>query len=505
MKHLTRPPRNIAALSAGAILCLSLAACGGGGGGSTGGTSGTGPTSTSYSLTVTGLASGQSATLMDGTQPIPITANGPVDLQSVQPTDAVSIAQQPGSQTCELVFGSTASTSTTVAQLESTTGAEVDCSTYPAATPSLPQAGVQTGITTPDVIANPIVTPVFFSNDPTAAQGQESTFLSALVASKLWSTLAQYGVGKATVAAPIVLSTAAGSSFLNSTAQSLLSANAAAWSGGALDTNRFFIFYLPNGTKLADNPTANAYHSVADLGPSATPISYAVVPLPSDYTQQQATEHELMEGSADVGAHGYSTVPDQWGAVYTTGMELADLCQPQTAATVTAMQTTESDLAGYVLQPIWSNAAAASFQNPCVPDATASDNAVFGATPASPVTLSGYIGAVADTFAQGAIINPGASVTIPMRLFATSPNVGMMQLSASMIKGYSNATSPDLSGWTFTFDHSSQGINGDTVNLTVTAPADAGTGVYFAVVTVKNSNGYTYEWPLSLASSTSFN
>ena len=401
---------KFAYLACAVVTILALAACGGGGGG---GGSSNAPSAAALSLTVTGLGNGQSAMLKTGSLSIPITANGNVATAALQPTDTISISQQPSGQTCELVFGYTATTSATAAQLESATSTisttsatgkpEVDCSTYPAVQPPLPQVGTSNG-TSPVVTPSPIVTPVFFSNDPAAAQAQETTFLQQLVASKLWSTLSQYGVGAATVAPPIVLSTAAASLFTNSTAQSLTQANAATWSGGALDPNRFFIFYVPNGTTL-DVPGAAAYHSAAYVfnGSSYVAIPYAVVPLPSDPLNQEFTEHELMEGSADPTGQGYlMTTTDSLGwqdIGRTNAGEIGDMCDNYT--------TSEPDLPNYVLQPIWSNLAAGNAQAPCVPTQNNGDHSVFGAALITPSTLSGASG----NFENGAIVQAGGSVT----------------------------------------------------------------------------------------------
>ena len=522
-------------LRAGALaaaLCLScvlLTACGGGGGGggsasSSGGSVATGtpsgggapspaaPSTSALSLQVTGLGAGQSVTLGGGSSPTTLSQNGTARLQ-VLASNALSITQQPSGQTCELelpgvggtVAGGTypsltVATSLALSQIGQAT-VTVDCSVYPALSPTLPQvgpsanAGLQGG--NPLVMPNPILTPVFFSNDPAVAQTQETSFLQQLVASSLWSTLAQYGVGGATVSAPILLTTPIGSSFQHSTTDNLLINQAASWEGGVLDSRHFFVFFLPNGTAL-DLPGAAAYHTGVYVGVNQTLVPYAVVPLPSNAWNQIATQHEVMEGVADPnGYQGYAQVQGSANALWapvingSNGTEIGDMCEMYT--------TSETDLPQYIVQPIWSNLAAASFQNPCVPPAQATGSALFGAVPAasSLTTLTGAQGSF-----SGVLVKAGASVTIPLQVFSTSPSVGAITLGAGISKVYTSSATSDSLGWSFHFDR--QGINGDTINLTITAPADAGPGAYVVDLIAADNQGKVRFWPLAVSTSMNY-
>ena len=511
------------------MVCFSglLAACGGGGGGSGGssgggsGGTGGGGSSVSHSpigsslaalsFPVTGLAAGQSVTFSSGAGSTTLSQDGSVELQAPG-TGTLTIAQQPSGETCEFeirtsspnpaggVFSNlTVGTSVPVAEVQSAP-ATVNCSVYPAQTPALPQVGVNAKLVppgqSPQVMPTPIITPVFFSDDPVAAQARESSFLQELVSSRLWSTLSQYGVGGASVTAPIQLSTAAGSSFNRSTTDALLQTHAAAWDGGTLDSRHFFVFFLPNGTTL-DVQGAGAYHTAVSVGAGGTLVPYAVVPLPSDPLDQIAAEHEVMEGVADPSGYlGYAQVQgsasDLWAPIVNnSSTEIGDMCEMYT--------TSESDLSGYVLQPIWSNQAAALFQDPCVPGSAISGGALFGAVPASSAiaTLSGYLGSL-----QGVVVPAGKSVTIPMDLFASSPSVGAITLGAMVKAAYTGSGSYDVSGWSLKVDQ--QGINGDTVNLSITAPADAGPGLYVVDLTVADNQGQVFFWPLAVATTANY-
>ncbi len=460
------------------------------------------------SFQVSGLNSGQNLTISGGSSSATISQNGSAQLQA-SAAATLSIAQQPSGETCEFevettqgsgTFASlTAGTSVQVAQMRNAI-VSVSCSSYPALTPTLPQVGPGTSgnsqTPTPEVMPDPIITPVYFSNDPASAQGQETSFLQKLVASSLWSTLAQYGVGAASVTQPVVLSSSAASPFSRSTAANLLTTNAASWEGGTLDSRHFFVFFLPNGTTL-DVAGAAAYHTGVYVGTNSTLVPFAIVPLPSDASNQIATEHEVMEGVADPSGYlGYAQLTGSdnylWGPVIgNTGTEIGDMCEIYT--------TTEADLSSYILQPIWSNQAAAAAQDPCVPGSAISGGALFGAVPAtsSIATLSGYLGSF-----QGSVVPAGKSVTLPMRLFASSTAVGPITLNAIVKAVYTNSGSSDLQGWSLHVDK--QGLNGDTVNLTITAPADAGSGLYVVDMAAADSQGQVYFWPLAVSTTANY-
>ena len=517
----TTLPR-MAALAAAFCLGTLLAACGGGGGGGGGGSAGgSGGSSVSHSpigsslaalsFDVSGLDPGQSVTFGSSAGSITLSQDGSVQLQAPG-TGTVSITQQPSGETCEFEVRPTSSAAVTgggasltvassvsVAQIQSAI-ASVHCAAYPAQAPMLPQVGVNTIMAPPGqspvVMPAPIITPVFFSDDPTAARTQESSFLQDLAASKLWSTLDQYGVGGATVTAPVDLSVAAGSSFSRSTTDSLLQAHAAAWEGGTLDSAHFFVFFLPNGTTL-DVQGAGAYHTAVSVGTNGTLVPYAVVPLPSDASNQIAAEHEVMEGVADPSGYlGYAQLQGAarylWAPIVNNNStEIGDLCEMYT--------TSESDLSAYVLQPIWSNQAAALSQDPCVPGSGVSAGVLFGAVPASSAiaTLNGYLGSF-----QGSLVQAGKTVTIPLQLFASTPDVGAITLGAIVKSVYTGSGSSDLQGWSLRVD--SQGINGDTVNLSITAPADAGPGLYVVDLAAADNQGQVFYWPLAIATTANY-
>ena len=135
--------------------------------------------------------------------------------------------------------------------------------------------------------------------------------------------------------------------------------------------------------------------------------------------------------------------------------------------------TSEPDLPEDILQPICSTLAAASLQNPCVPAAQATRGALFSAAPpaSSLTTLTGTQGSF-----TGVLVKAGANMTVVLQVFSTSPSLGAITLGADISGSYTSPRTSDFVGWSFHFDR--QGINGDTMNPTITAPADAGPGAY---------------------------
>lgn len=467
-----------------AALTLALAGCGGGGGGGGSG-SAAGTQAAQLSLSVSGLPSGQTVALVAGSQTLDVSSNGVhAFAQSVPMSGTLSIGSQPAGSSCLLLVGGQAGTSFALSSAMAS-GVSVYCSSYPAFTPTLPQVSAPAG-TTARVLSSPVVTPVFYADDPVAAQSQQLAFLQVLVQSSLWRTLQQYGVGNAAVRPPVVLSTNAGSPYTLAQAVNDVATHAAAWAGGTLTPQQFFVLYVPHGTVL-DVAGAAAYHS--DTYVNGTLVSFAVVPLPASAQDQIATEHELLEGSADPdGSSGYSTVPDAalWSLLSrNSSTEIGDMCELYT--------TSESDLAGYVLQPIWSNAAAAALADPCVPQA---DMSMFGAVPSLPATLSGAQGQV-----PGVVVPPGSSVTVPVRLFATTPAVGIEYVSADMAGYYSSAA--NASGWSLHLDKSS-GLNGQTLDLTITAPATAAPGLFVFELIAADTSGRIQRWPGAVANSANY-
>ncbi len=482
-------------LGAAALSCAALlSACGGGG---LGGFSGM--TSVSVSVLASGIPAGTQVIVQGGSQTMAISANGTTAFpQPLSDFDTISVVTPPaGGSICQFLNGDTAGGSIAVAAISGTT-VDLECSVYPAFNPTLPQLGPSNG-GSPNVFSSPVVTPVFFNNVSASSQSQETSFLSNLVQSGLWPVLSQYGVGTPTVRSPVVLTTGAPSSFTTADAANLVTADAATWDGGTLLPQSFFMIYVPNGTNIGVS-NAGAYHSATTI--NGTLVGYAVIPV-SGTNDESAPQHELMEGVADPdGTSGYSTFPGAiaWAAQIgqfgspSPGTEIGDMCENYATTYLGAFG---DPLNGYVVQPIWSNTVAAIPANPCVWNTTSTAQ-IAGAIPTLPSTLTDSNGA---NPVQGVIVAAGSSVTIPVKVFSQNVSSGVLSLSADLT-GYFGTGTATLTGWGFSFDRQ-YALNGDTVNLTITAPASYAAGLYTFSVTAVSALG-SFSWPGGISSSTTY-
>ena len=460
-------------------LCAAvlLAACGGGGGG--GGTA----TTVSMNIAASGIPSGSTVVLQGGSQALSVSANGTVTFSGLSQGDTISVSSQPvGGSTCVFFNQGVAGTSVALSAITGST-VSLECSVYPAFNPTLPQVGAPNA-GTPNVFSAPVITPVFYNNVPSASQTQETSFLSMLTGSSIWGVLAQYGIGTPTIRAPVVLPTSAPSSLTTADISNLVTANAASWDGGTVLPQSFFMIYVPNGTSIGTSGTA--YHSAVTI--NGTLVGYALIPV-SGTNDESSPEHELMEGVADPdGVSGYSTFPGalSWAAQIgqfgsaNPGTEIGDMCEND----VTTYSGSSGDpLNGYVLQPIWSNSAAADPANPCVWNSTSTQQ-IAGAIPVLPSTLTDSSGL---NPVAGVVVAPGASVTIPVHVFSQNVSFGVLSLSANLT-GYTGTGTGTTTGWTFSFDKQ-YALNGDTANLTITAPASYTPGLYTFSVNAVSSAG----------------
>jgi len=398
---------------------------------------------------------------------------------SSAPSTASNSSQDSGSTS------SSGSTSTTPAQ---------PAVPYPAFTPPLPV--ITSHVAKPQVIAHPIVIPVFFPGTPD--QSATAGYLQSLVQSNNWGTLAQYGVTTATIGTPIVASSNPPATVTTTDIDNFVGANAAAWTPSPTGSEIYVLFYPTSTTSIANNPGVG-YHTVRWLNPANfnSAVEYAVIPYKSLQADAYLIYHEIAETATDPNIQGYywpNIDSTAWLSMYDGYMELADAC------TATDFFP-ESDL-GQAEHAIFSDANVLAGQSPCsIPSSAANSLQMFGGFPVLTATQASQKSSLnpnAQNIDHVVHIAPGASVTIPVKLFSYGPlpaaiNVQILQLNLASDK--SNAA-------TFTLDKST-GNNGDTINLTITAPSTALSGstpyITFSVLTmVRDSSGnehYGYPFP----------
>jgi hypothetical protein len=247
--------------------------------------------------------------------------------------------------------------------------------------PVLPQV-VDVGGT---FLASPKVLPILYASDPGATD--ILAFLQELATTSYWAqTTSEYGVGPLTVLPAIMLTDPAPKSVTDAMLESSVASNTSganpAW--GTADPSTIYLFVLPEGTIEADAEGAcctgyDGYHFQTDVrvGSGVVTVPYALSCAcpgfdgPGITDLQERTidmSHELVETATDPfpDSDPAYTQEDDDDMVWTlvTDGEVADMCEFNDDANVIPPGST------YMVQRSWSNAAAARFENPCVPVVT---------------------------------------------------------------------------------------------------------------------------------------
>jgi len=379
----------------------------------------------------------------------------------------------------------TSSTATTSSSSSSSSSGGLDggavSTTYPAFPPDVPQVETAGGV----VLASPTLVPVFFAGEDATIQASLTDFLAKVGATTYWADVtAEYGVGPAVSATPVVLTETAPATIDDSAIQTWLTGkldgNDPAWP--AADANTLYVLHYPAGTTVTlDGNTSctdfGGYHNSAalDAAHGAVPAVYAVVPRCADFGGLKginavtgAESHELVEACTDPTprepplVQGY-VQPDEahlyWYYVVGGG-EVGDMC-----AQFPDVFTRFPELA-YEVQRTWSNASAAAGHDPCVPELPGEVYAT--AMPVMTDDLSfNFDGATVPM--RGVKIPMGQSKTIDIDLSSEGDTGGPFTVE---VKDWSQLLTgqPAL---TFSLDNDS-GQNGEILHLTLT-PVKAGT------------------------------
>ena len=532
------------------LATVSLAACGGGGGGgsssatSSGGSSGSGGTTqlascttTTYNdavdqgvapcLTVTGLSSGQSVSVSDGTNTLTENSNGTFDFPTlkngtqnggvVPPSATFSITATTGGATCSLSGGTATTTPYSVTAL---------CAKYPAVSPGLPKVTTMPGVSgTAQVIASPVIVPVYISTGSLATgnEANDATFLSELVSSQEWGLLSQYGVGAATVDAAVTVNPGSWSQYHTVTNADLSTiVQGVAAQRVTLTPSSVLVVYLP--PTVAVSPTVSGGTGyTGTVASGSTNVPFALVTDDSTNGQYIANSSVYWEAAAGIvndttnaDGNGYawmSANPDLWlgtSVDYAAGVD----GEYASGATTVGVGTVCVGLGGPLqatdistgdIFPIWSQSDAAAGRNPCQPAAvvvngstqvTLSDPSTpfVGVVPQGTTAVTGTLGGVARTD-QAIVVAPGQSVTVQAQVFTTAAvqdmaaSIGVMsyinaqgvtsqesgqpRITVSPIK---NLTRPDATGIN----------NGDTIEFTVTASSTPFKGMYILEAATNN-------------------
>ena len=561
-----------------ALATVSLAACGGGGGssgsaagggGSTGGGGATqlaSCTTTTYNdavdhgvapcLTVTGLSSGQSVSVFDGSATLTESSNGTFNFPTIDngtatnggvvpPSATFSITATTGGATCSLSGGTAATTPYAVSAL---------CAKYPAVSPNLPKVTTMPGVSgTAQVIASPTIVPVYISTGSLATgnESNDATFLSQLVNSQEWGLLSQYGIGAATVDTAVTVnpgSWSSGHAVTSADLSTILQGVQA--QGVTLSASTVLTVYLPVGVYV--NPVVNSGTGyTGTVASGSTSVPFALVTDNSSNGQYIANSSVYWEAEADIvndvtnaDGNGYawmSANPDLWlGASVTqqstafendaTSIGVGTVCLSADGGIMQAPDISTGDIVS-----IWSQTDANAGRNPCQPNADFYDNTqpnptvtlsdsstpFVGVVAQGTTAVTGTLGGVSRTD-QAIVVAPGQSVTVQAQVFTTAA-VQDMAASVNVVSYISGADTGNcsfqsaggvqpiaglctplvsVSAVKNVTRPSATGVNnGDTLEFTITASSTPFKGMYLLTVMLGSENVVT---PIAVTNSTTW-
>jgi hypothetical protein len=337
------------------------------------------------------------------------------------------------------------------------------------AQPVLPQV-VDVGGT---FLASPKVQPILYASD--AGGTDILAFLQELATTSYWGqATSEYGVGPLTILPAIMLSDPPPASVTDAMLESSLASNTSganpAW--GAADPSTIYLLVLPEGTIESDSEGAcctdyDGYHYQTDvgMGSSVVTVPYALScacpgfdgPNVSDLQERTIDmSHELIETATDPfpDSDPAYTQEDDANIVWTlvTDGEVADMCEFNDDANVIPAGST------YMVQRSWSNAAAARFENPCVPVVTTTPYLNSFPQLGSISIDSGHV------TTQGLSIPLGQSQTIDVVLLSGAP---VAQAWNAAVADY-DAAVLGLTAGSVLRPATFEGGSGDRVRLTIT-------------------------------------
>ena len=480
--------KRILSILLAALAAVSLAACGGGGG-SGGAASPLSPprpapsganlaacTDGNYDtnnyqgitpcLTVTGLSSGQSVSVSDGTNTLTESSNGTFNFPGlanasengapVDPTVVFSITATTGGATCSLSGGGAG------ANNPNPTGYETNalCAKHPAVKPQIPKVTTLPGVSgTAQVIASPTIVPVYISTGSLATgnESNDATFLSQLVNSQEWGLLSQYGVGTATVDAAVTVNPGSWSQYYGVKSSDVTAiAQDVESQGVTLTSSSVLVVYLPPTISLDYAGTGETgYTGTVAVGGVNVPFALVTddstngqyIPNSSVYWEAEAGLVNDVTGANGQGYAWMSSNPDLWLGTSVQGQSGVEGEFNQGATTVgigtlclaNGGLLTATDISTGNIVPIWSQSDANAGRDPCQPVATAGQNpdgSLNGTTqvtlsdPNTPFTgivvtqglstITGTLGGLSRTD-QAIVVAPGQSVTVQAEVFTTQP------------------------------------------------------------------------------------
>ena len=288
------------------------------------------------------------------------------------------------------------------------------------------------------VLAAPELVPIFFAGDDPTEQAALTSFTSGLGSTAYWTEVtSEYGVGKATALAPVVLTTSAPTSIADSDVQTWLLAQLSGDTPTlpAPTSNTVYVVYYPSGTMVTASDGGvscvdfGSYHSSAifDANHGSASVAYVIVPRCPDFgtlsglnATTGAASAALVNAATDpypltTPAFNQVDTPHlSWQTVFGGG-EVSDMCAQEQGAFI---QPTGLD---YTVQRSWSNAAAKAGSDPCVP--VPSGEVYFNSEPQLAGTVEVIVGS-GNAEVDGVTVTPSASATVSIDLFSNGVTSG---------------------------------------------------------------------------------
>jgi hypothetical protein len=374
---------------------------------------------------------------------------------------------------------------------------------YPAPHPAPPQAN---DFGAGQVLAAPIIVPIFFANEDPTRRAQLEDFEGKLGASQFWAASAtEYGVGSITRSAPVTLAETATGTIDDTEIQ--------AWLQGKLDSDDpafpkmpygdviFVIHYPAEVTLTFTDWTGNlstsclefgAYHSsvALDGAHDDVQVAYAAMPVCDPFGPLQGIDaatapesHELIEAATDprpaAGAAYASIDPlHLFWEKFLGGGEVGDMC-----TRLPGVFTTFPDLP-YAVQRSWSNQQALAGHDPCVP-ALAGEVYFNAAAVLKDNVITSVFGQ--KVYVKGVKIPVGQTRTFALDLFSDGDTGGAFGVDVEDA-GWMLGDSSDLS---ISLDRY-EGVNGERLHVTVTvnAPGQDGSALLLITSTLGATQNY---------------
>jgi hypothetical protein len=357
---------------------------------------------------------------------------------------------------------------------------------YPAPHATLPVIQTSGG----PVLSSPQVVPVFFSSDP--LRPQVESFLAQLANSSYWPAVTrEYGVGPLGVSPSVVVADPPPATIADSDIQTWLASYA--WPPGVpppgSDLGHVYAIFYPESTVVSDSGNHAScieyygYHAeaIASPGSAVSRFVYVVVArcasgaLAAIDGVTSTASHELVEAATDPlpsSAPAFTGADNDhlaWNYGFTGPAEIGDMCLSRDREHANARL-----VGSFVVQRIWSDQAAYTGLDPCVPPAP---TPYFAAAPELDQTVEIVSGGVQAT--KGVRIAVGESATVSVDLFSTAPVPDWYVAAEEAPPNSFLLASPPDKTLAFSWD-TPWGNNGDVLHLTITrlASATAGASVF---------------------------